>query len=702
MTSTAHATTRYSDPFVCPDCSARLPLRVVTCPGCGLRLDVPLASELLRTLRTADDLLARLRAESADPSAPAAAGLPPYPAPRPAPQPAPPPARHQPGGLSALSVPKILLGLGALCLLVAAVIFLAVAWSWLGVGGRTAVLVALTLVSGGLGVWLGRRGLRVAAEAMTTVGLGLLALDVVGADNAGWLGDVDAAGLTCAVGGAVLVAALALAQTTRLGAPQVGSVLALSVAGVGAIAASGHLTTVLAAGVLAHLALVAAGRLRSLRLGEVLAALGAGGWWLALTMVGLGDAATHPAVRALWLDGYAAGLLLAALLLLLPVPFVRAHPVVPRALVAGSALVLTLTAGLPALDEGASVLGASGVVALAGWTVASWALPSDWRPVARVPMLLAALPVLVVTLGLLAQATGNAVDTGEPFLGTAGMRLDDPEAVAWPALLALGVGALLLAAISLAPHPTAVRPQLPAGVLLAAGVATLALFPVPLAVLVAAVLLLGAGLLAESWRHRDRFAQGQALVGLGMGVGAVALALPSDVLTAVAAGALVAMAALLASRGTADVLRTAGGLVVPGALALLVWSAASAAGTEQVQRGVPVLLAVGLLAIAVPRVELELTAALAGLLASLGAIATADDLTVALAVHLTVAGGLVCASALVHPERRALGWAGGLLLASATWVRLADVGVTAPEAYTMPSAVALLLVGLHRLWRDPA
>jgi hypothetical protein len=84
-----------------------------------------------------------------------------------------------------------------------------------------------------------------------------------------------------------------------------------------------------------------------------------------------------------------------------------------------------------------------------------------------------------------------------------------------------------------------------------------------------------------------------------------------------------------------------------------------------------------------------------------GAIAAADDPTVALAVHLTVAGVLVCASALVHPDRRTLGWAGGLLLAAATWVRLADVGVTAPEPYTMPSAVALLLVGLYRLRRDP-
>ncbi|MCW2794476.1 MAG: hypothetical protein JWO76_3574, partial [Nocardioides sp.] len=52
-------------------------------------------------------------------------------------------------------------------------------------------------------------------------------------------------------------------------------------------------------------------------------------------------------------------------------------------------------------------------------------------------------------------------------------------------------------------------------------------------------------------------------------------------------------------------------------------------------------------------------------------------------------------------SRRQLGWLGGLLLAAATWVRLADLGVTAPEAYTLPTAVALLLVGLRRLHVDP-
>lgn len=694
MTTSARAL-RYSDPFVCPDCSARLPLQVTACPGCGLRLDSPLASELLQTLRTADDLLVRLRADSlaATPAAPAVAA---YPAYRPT---ADRPERHH---LSAMSVPKILLGLGALCLLVAAVIFLAVAWSWLGVGGRTAVLVALTLASGGLGAWLGRRGLRVAAEALTTVGLGLLALDVVGADNAGWLGDLDDAGLTCAVGATILLAGAGLARATRLGAPQVVAVLGLSVLGAGAIASSGHVTTVTVAVVLGHLALAAASRPGGLRLAQVLALVGAGWWWVALVAVGLGDAAEHPSLHALWVEGSGAGLLAASLLLLVPVPFVRRDVVSTRMLTSASAMMLTLTACLPSVDEGASVLATVGAVALVGWTAVSLALPAAWRPVARVSMLLAAAPVLAITSGLAAQAARNALGQDGAFTRSAGMRLAEPDTLAAPVLLVVGAAALLLAAISLLARPTATRPQLPVAVVLAAATGTLALHPVPLALVAAAVLLLGLGLVADAWRREDALAPTQGVLGAGVAVIAVGLALPSDVLTSLATAAVAAMAALLARRGRGDETRVLGGLLLPAALGGLIWSVAAVAGLDPVQRGVPVLVAVGVLAVLAPRLELELSAALTGLVASAGALAAADDLSVALAVHLTVAGVLVGADAIVHPHRRVVGWASGLLLAAATWVRLADLGVTAPEAYTLPSAAALVAVGLHRLSRDTA
>lgn len=693
MRTTSARTLRYSDPFACPDCSARLPLQVATCPGCGLRLDSPLAGELLQTLRTADDLLVRLRAASAaattPPPAPAA-----YPAAR----------RHEPVSdrhqLPAMSVPKILLGLGALCLLVAAVIFLAVAWSWLGIGGRTAVLVALTLISGGLGAWLGRRGLRVAAEALTTVGLGLLALDVLGADNAGWLGDLDHAGLTCVLGATIIVAGAGLAQLTRLGAPQVVGVLGLSVLGTGAIAASGHVTTVVVAVVLGHLALAALARLDRMRLGQLLALVGAAWWWVALVAVGLGDAAEDPSLRGLWVEGSGAGLLAASLLLLVPLRFVRGEVVTTRMLSSASAMSLTLTAGLPAVDEGATVLATVGVVALVAWTGVSLVLPSGWRTVARVPMLLAALPVLAVTTALAAQAARNALGRDEPFTRAAGMRLADPTTLAAPVLLVVGAAALLLAAVSLLARPTAIRPQLPAAILLAAATGTLALYPVPLVLVVAAVLLIGLGLVADAWRRTDGLALVQVVGGAAVAGAAVGLALPSYVLTASTTAVLAAAAAALALRAPGREVRTLGGLVLPAALGGLVWSLGAVAALEPVQRGVPVLVVVGALALVVPRIELELSAVVTGLATALGAVAAADDLSVALAVHLTVAGVLVGASALLHPSRREVGWASGLLLVAATWVRLADLGVTAPEAYTLPSAAALLAVGLHRLSRD--
>mgnify|MGYP005814680151 CR=1 FL=1 len=62
---------------------------------------------------------------------------------------------------------------------------------------------------------------------------------------------------------------------------------------------------------------------------------------------------------------------------------------------------------------------------------------------------------------------------------------------------------------------------------------------------------------------------------------------------------------------------------------------------------------------------------------------------------------LLVARALTDDRRRRVAWAGGMLLAAATWVRLADIGVEAPEAYTATTALALLVVGLRALRRAP-
>ena len=283
---------RYADPFACPDCSARLPVDVSRCPACRTRPPQP------ARLRAAADAADRRR--PARPAADRVGGS----------------SRRRSGrssgrrtrrrrvprqrrGLSGASVPRILLSLGALCLLVAAVIFLAVAWTWLGVGGRTAVLVGLTLVSGGLGVALGRRGLRVAAEALTTVSLGLLALDVVGADNAGWLGDlVQRRRSSPSPAGRSWPRRWPSASRTRLGAPQLIAALALSGVGLGVLGATERWQLVAALVVLgvrrarrrspdpAWLAVLRSPRWSAARL-----------WWLGFALSGLDEATDHATWR---------------------------------------------------------------------------------------------------------------------------------------------------------------------------------------------------------------------------------------------------------------------------------------------------------------------------------------------------------------------------------------------------------------------
>src|ERR1044071_9158004 len=144
--------TRYADPNRCPDCGRTIVPEAPSCPACGLSLSGPLARQLFVTLTRADELLVTLRATPVARPPASIPALPPIAAP-----PARTPVRPR-ASLSAASVPKILLTLGAGCLLVAALVFLAVTWSVLGVGGRTATLVGFTAIAGGLTSVVANRG----------------------------------------------------------------------------------------------------------------------------------------------------------------------------------------------------------------------------------------------------------------------------------------------------------------------------------------------------------------------------------------------------------------------------------------------------------------------------------------------------------------------------------------------------------------
>ena len=91
-----------------------------------------------------------------------------------------------------------------------------------------------------------------------------------------------------------------------------------------------------------------------------------------------------------------------------------------------------------------------------------------------------------------------------------------------------------------------------------------------------------------------------------------------------------------------------------------------------------------------------------------GAIATAVGVLLSVAdadrlwLALLAAGVAAGVAALRGIERNRLGWVSGTLLAASTWVRLALSDVDAPEPYTAPGGIALLVLGYLRRRRDPS
>ena len=699
---------RYADPTRCPDCGSPIPASPVACAQCGLTLTGPDAAALFVTLQAADRILGVLRAEMPQDvaSRQEAGGE------------MPQEVASRRGGLSGASVPKILLGLGALCLLVAAVIFLAVAWSWLGVGGRTAVLVGLTAVSGGLAVWLGRRGLRIAAESLSVVAFGLLALDVVGADNAGWLGDLSGYGLVTVTGLVVGGTAWALAWVTTRGerdllAPQAFAGLGLGIVPVGVSGTTTSDAAVLVASCLALAGLaVLAHRLRIGLLPWILGILAAL-WWVPLAGLGVVRMAEDPTVAALWPDLQAWPALCATGLLLLGAWLLRGWPVVPQALAGLAAALLTLILVFPALDNGLTAATLAVLAFVVGWSASLLAAPASWRLTPTIALLAAA--TLPATIWLLQAWTAleTVVGSGPAWESPASVRIDPIRVDGHPSLFVAITAAGCLAVVALAGYvtspPTFARRQSPfllAAVCLA-GVGTLTAYAVPLALVPAGLLVIGGGLLGWGLPRVDRRADVAMTGALVLGVAAVVTALPSAVLTLVAALVVLAGAAVVAARGAEPVRRTVAECLVPLAAAVAVAAGTDVVGVDQVWRGLPVLIVVGGLALARPRITVEVPAAVAAGIASVAALAAEAPVperqdSVPLEVYLVVAGALVTASAVLHPHRRLLGWPGAVLLVLASWVRLADLGVTAPEAYTMPSAVALIVFGLYRLRRDPS
>ena len=701
--------TTYADPTRCPDCRAVLPQDPQVCRVCSLPLTGETAVSLLRTFQEADRLLGVLRAQKRpEPALVGAAtavpgsrlgGVAPYPAPS-GPRPTQVPDAPR---LRGASVPKILLSLGALCLLVAAVTFLAVAWSWLGVGGRTVVLVALTGSALGVSAVMHRRGLRMAAESLSVVGLGLLALDVVGAGHADWLGHIDDARLTVLTGSVVATGALVMLVVSAarpLHTPALIAPLGVLVATIGSQAHTTHPVAL----VIALVVLLALGRVGTLLPSATLTSASIGSAtpiWLLLLVVGV-DRAGDPITAAHYVGDGAAWAFLAATLIAAAVgPVTGGHRSITRGGYAVAGLVGSYAVVLPVLDNAPTAM----VAVLLGVSLLWVAVVAAGPRTLRAPALLPLGGVLIVPAVYGARLATEAVrvlNVGDPFSRPFGVHVLSSVTEVSPLLLVPTALALALTGSAAAGLVGPVRRSTwgiaLAGAAVVGGFATLCLYDVPLAVVVGTILVVAvAGFVAAEFLTAST-ADDARIVVLALVATATVLALPSDRLTTGVLLVGCAMACSLLPR--TDSTGAIAAFVFPIAFAGFVWSGLNVLGVHADLRAVPVLVVLGGLAIWRPQLELEMSSAIVGILASAAAIAMARDTSVALAVHLTVVGVLVTASSIINPGRRGLAWPGGLLLAAATWVRLLDLGVHVPEAYTLPCALALVAVGAWRLRRD--
>ncbi len=725
-TSTTPRPPRYADPQRCPDCRGPITTGVTACPTCGLVLTGELPQRLFTTLLSADDLLARLRELSAT-AAPAASAAPHDSLPLPArPAEAPRPRR-----LSAATVPQVLLALGGACVLVAALVFLAVAWSVLGVGGRTAVLVALTVVAGTVAAVTARRGLRGATESLAVVAAGLLTLDVLGARSANWLGDVSDAGFLVVLGSVLAATGLGAALAARR--TPVRRLLGLeSIAALGVLLATIGVSTaewlprspMLLAGTLVALGATALAHRLALRVALVGAALVAGGAWVTMTSDALARTLEAETWRALWL-GLEVWPLLAAAALVLAAALSHRIPHTARVLLAAIGQTLLVTAALaPVLSRAPTTVLLTGLGVLVGAAVATALLPRSWAYVSTLTQALVGATVGGVALLQAAAASGRVGEsaaalwtgrTSGTLPASAGAYADLPAAWTLPftVLALLATGWTLLVASGRRRAVTEPVVVIAATVLAFALLGALALYPLPVWLLLAATLVAALAFAGIWWVLGMPSSLGAATVLLGS---ALVLSLYDEWLSAAAVAVSLLVAITVHLRSRSSQVAAVAGATLAALLGALVWTTGALLDGAGSWVAVSGLAALGLLVLAAPYAPASwwrtggLSFAVVGLEA--GAAATAVPLALAgvalapvseaaswTAVYLTVGGAVVSAMSLLREDRRRLGWVGGLLLAAASWVRLADLGVDAPEAYTLPSALALLLVGLQHLRR---
>lgn len=715
---------RLVDATICPDCRSALDTEA-RCSGCGLQLTGAAASELWQTLQHADALIGQLRTASLPGDEPAA--LPKAPGPTSA-RPA-----HRPRGLPSLSVPLVLLGLGATCLLVAAVVFVAVAWSSLGLTAKTAILLAVTALFGVLAVLLTRRALRGASETFWLIVLAMVSLDVLAAKAADLPGleNLAARHVVGIAAAAVLILSIGIrfwSTTTPVGR-LVGPVVTAGVATVTLTAAEGWASpdhAVATAISLPVTVLVAVALLRAepAALGSTARAVGAVTALSCVNLVFTGlDRAALVGPERWWPDLSGWPLLAAAGYAAAVATSPRAIAGRPTALpdwirmcaAAGTLVPLTMFAIGPSRDADLIlVLAAGAAVVLAAVSATApriWGIPAGLLTL--LSLLVSGATLLIRPLTVVLPLPWHAPRRGANL----DLRLvaPDTDLSAWTAVVvAVAVLACLGGLIRHLGDPglrTSARhgwiALVPA--ILGLGGATVALENEPTLLVASTVwggaLAISVGAAVAVRRTAGALGAVALLVGYLVAVG-LRLTLPSHVLMALLASVICVVAAAAYARADVDLLH---GMLLPVLGALVVgagWVAAAGwpyplgGADDAAGLAMALVAAVGGLAAQplartpVSRVVVEASALVLGL----GSALVPTDQAY-IAMTLTIIGTAVALVSLLNSDRDQASWLGVAVLGAATAYRVGE-DFAVPELYVLPAAALLLAAGVRRMLAD--
>ncbi|WP_159393436.1 SCO7613 C-terminal domain-containing membrane protein [Streptomyces rimosus] len=662
--------------------------------------------------------------------------------------------------ISAPSARTALLIVGGVLVVVAAVVFTVVSWGRLGIGGRAAVLLALTTCALALPRLLRRRQLTATAEASAAVGLALVLLDGYAARQAGLIGldRLGTAGYWAALSALTAVGAVVYGWWQRLRFPlPMGFLLAqlpgpLTATALGA-AAEGYATAVIATAAVDFAVLYALTARATVRAGfrdrlggeRAVTILTVGtqavgsGW----ALLGGALAVTHALVASSPAQVMRAELPL-GLLVLLGAVLCRGFRTLPFALRCG----------------GEGVAAVALIVAVGA--VLRWVVPLEWAVAGY------AAPAALIVVRAAAVCARNG-RWAKPAPGDV-RGTPPPEAAAAVGELSGASTVLLLAGVTALPDlaHSLIQP-IAHGVTLWRGGHPpqwgwqLAAAPLVVLWLFVSVLTAMAVLRARTVgdRHTDHLATALHNAWAVTAVPAllltlVVLGLPYGWVLAAAAAAAVAVVVDIVRRPEAALAPRLPVLVTTGALALMwswadraavlaVWATCAAAaavlahvrsaptarpaerataraagafavlalGVEAVASGITAGLPWHVIAFAVLAVAL----ASAGAAAAWNRLSGRDQVSVAvegagyalaaLALALTVphadalsialaVTGLAGLATALRPDRRRAALAGTALLIASSWVRLGLADVTWPEAYTLPVTAAALIIGHRR------